>query len=373
MIRLSVAAGFSLLLALAVALIAGKVAGQDATIRVGSGTAGLGEQVSVNLEALNIAPPGLGMWTIDIIYDPEVVAPDTCSAQQGGFCNPAFDTDTVRVTGASGTGLVGDVPLAVIRFECGDVEGSSTLTVILSLLVDAGPGSPQHIAAFVENGRIDCIPPPTATPTIPGQEQTIRVGSGTAGLGEQVSGNLDALNIAPPGLGAWQIGINYDSTVVTAISCSGYTGSVCNPTFRSDKVRVFGVSLSGLVGDTTLALITFECRDLVGSSALTITLSALVDATFPPQDIAASVENGRINCVEVATPTPTPSRLLGDPNCSGTVDAVDALFILQFEARLVQSLPCPWNADVHQDGSVDSIDAALILQFVAGVIHRLPP
>ena len=35
--------------------------------------------------------------------------------------------------------------------------------------------------------------------------------------------------------------------------------------------------------------------------------------------------------------------------------------------------PCPAQADANQDGSVTAVDAALILQFNAGLLDSLPP
>ncbi len=66
-------------------------------------------------------------------------------------------------------------------------------------------------------------------------------------------------------------------------------------------------------------------------------------------------------------------KLLGDADCSGRVDSVDAALVLQFDAGFFDALPCPENADVDQDGAATSIDAALILQFDAGLLSRLPP
>ena len=68
------------------------------------------------------------------------------------------------------------------------------------------------------------------------------------------------------------------------------------------------------------------------------------------------------------TPTSTPSGVLCDVDCSGTVTSIDAALILQFVAALTDSLPCEHLADVNSNGSVDAIDATLILQFVAGLI-----
>ena len=74
-----------------------------------------------------------------------------------------------------------------------------------------------------------------------------------------------------------------------------------------------------------------------------------------------------------ATATLTPQTLVGDANCDGRVNSIDAAFVLQLEAALVASLPCEGAADASDDGVVNSIDAALILQFTAGLIPGLPP
>lgn len=65
--------------------------------------------------------------------------------------------------------------------------------------------------------------------------------------------------------------------------------------------------------------------------------------------------------------------LLGDANCDTRVDAVDAMFILQFQAGLLPSVPCALAADVNLDQRVNPLDATLILQYGAGLIFRLPP
>ena len=74
-----------------------------------------------------------------------------------------------------------------------------------------------------------------------------------------------------------------------------------------------------------------------------------------------------------STPTTGPGGLLGDVDCSGTVNAIDAALVLQFGAGLIDAMPCEENADVNEDSEVNSIDAALILQFTAGLISSLPP
>lgn len=68
-----------------------------------------------------------------------------------------------------------------------------------------------------------------------------------------------------------------------------------------------------------------------------------------------------------------PGNVLGDVNCDGVVDSIDAVFVLWFNAGVLGILPCAKNADANQDGLINSLDALVILQFHAFLLPGLPP
>jgi len=64
---------------------------------------------------------------------------------------------------------------------------------------------------------------------------------------------------------------------------------------------------------------------------------------------------------------------VGDVDCDGTVDSIDAAIVLQFVAGLYDFSRCPVTGDVNHDGRTDSVDAAIILQYSAGLLTHWPP
>ena len=144
------------------------------------------------------------------------------------------------------------------------------------------------------------------------QSEAVTVGSATINPGASNSVDVQSINFASPGLGAWEIGITYDAFVVTVLSCSESSGSVCNANFASGRVQVTGASAGGLTGDATLASITFACIT-EGTSVLAVVLDVLADATVgSPQPISPGIQNGLITCTESgglpdgpSTPRPT--------------------------------------------------------------------
>lgn len=162
----------------------GATAGSSPAIAVDSATIMAGETSTVDVNALNMAAPGLGAWSLNVVYDPSVLEQQGCTAANGSVCNPTFASDTIRISGATAAGLPGDSVLASIAFRCTEV-GSSALTITVDTLADGTPGDPQDIDASVINGSVTCIVP--STPTTPPPAPT-PPGNGGGGNGFPAAG-----------------------------------------------------------------------------------------------------------------------------------------------------------------------------------------
>ena len=224
-------------------------------------------------------------------------------------------------------------------------------------------------------------------PALAGAAQgTVRIGSAQAGVGQQVDITLSARDVGNPGIGAWTIDVSYDPATVSVVGCQAKHGGICNEAFAEDVVRVTGISVTGLMGDSDLAGISFRCEQ-EGVSLLDVSIDVFSDASVgEPQPIDAGILTGSLTCSDApppptpttVVPTPTevpaeppasePDKLAGDADCDEDVDSIDAAHVLQFEARLLAEIACPDNADANHDGRVGSIDAAIILQTSAGLL-----
>lgn len=195
----------------------------------------------------------------------------------------------------------------------------------------------------------------------PGRSQaidpTVSVSSATAPPGSQVTVDV----VVTPGtgvtIGALGIVVTYDDALLSASSCSTSTfiGTAhdCNTNLSPNQVGFAWVSvlpegISGLAGT-----ITFNTFPTEGVAFLAVTITTCADEVGNYLTCAAI--DGEITIVQpTASPTPSPTatpqptpvptpKYWGDVNCSGTVDAVDALAILRNVAGLPvsQATPCP--------------------------------
>lgn len=161
---LALSAAIAGMLAIGGLLVASQVFAASGTVEISSGSAAVGEKGLADLNALDVTSPGLGAWTIDINYDPDVVTATACSAAQGGVCNAEFADDQVRITGAVAEGLEGDSFLGTITFACGDAAGESPLDVSIFTFSDGTLGGPLPIDETIVDGTFTCGAAATATP-----------------------------------------------------------------------------------------------------------------------------------------------------------------------------------------------------------------
>ncbi|MEX0787015.1 MAG: dockerin type I repeat-containing protein [Dehalococcoidia bacterium] len=124
-------------------------------VSIGSAELGPDSEGKVELEGLDFGEPGLGAWTVDVHYNPEIVTLVDCDAEHGGLCNKSFGDGVARVTGVSATGLKGDFTLGVLTFACKNV-GASDLGLSLDVLADATLGDPQPIDGKLSHGEVVC-------------------------------------------------------------------------------------------------------------------------------------------------------------------------------------------------------------------------
>ncbi|HSP55279.1 MAG TPA: dockerin type I repeat-containing protein [Dehalococcoidia bacterium] len=68
----------------------------------------------------------------------------------------------------------------------------------------------------------------------------------------------------------------------------------------------------------------------------------------------------------------TSTDILGDANCSGAVDSIDALAVLRAGAGLGQPACLMPAGDTNCDGAANSVDALRILRFVASLTNPVP-
>jgi hypothetical protein len=188
----------------------GATAGSGPAVAVDSATAAVGETTNVNVSALDMADPGLGAWSLNVVYDAGVLEQQGCDADNGSVCNPTFAEDTVRISGATAEGMPGDSILATIDFRCTQV-GSSPLTLTVDTLADGTPGAPQDIDAEVISGSVTCLVP--STPTTPPPSTP---GNGDGGSGFPAAGGTYVGSV--PGQGTVTVVIEPNGQGIKGIS-----------------------------------------------------------------------------------------------------------------------------------------------------------
>jgi len=130
----------------------------DTLLELDSVTIQTGAQAKIELIVNDVPAPGLGAWSLGVLYNPAVVEPVACETDVAfSHCNPDFAPNRVQVVGAEASGADGDVVLASITFRCIE-PGVSDLTIVAPDIFDATEGDPQKIEIKKQSGLIACSP-----------------------------------------------------------------------------------------------------------------------------------------------------------------------------------------------------------------------
>jgi hypothetical protein len=178
------------------------------------------------------------------------------------------------------------------------------------------------------------------------------INNGPAFVIEGGSVDIDVVSRATaPGLGAWEIDIEFDQSVVDASACSTNPAwsQACNPNFMpsfpapgpDNFARVAGAEIAGVPGTALLVTYTFDATGSAGDcSALAVTVPELTDPASDPI-VNLTVSSGQICVVACA-----------DLDGDGRVTLRDGLRLL------IQILTRRYSveADLDADGDVDGRD-----------------
>ena len=114
-----------------------------------------------------------------------------------------------------------------------------------------------------------------------------------------------------------------------------------------------------------------NCADLSGKASPDPCVAKRVTLTGPAEgDIQLTVYTSTASAWNFGEPT-GPKPDLGDVNGDGTIDPLDALWVL-FQTAGISEVPWPTVSDVNDDGVIGPLDASLILQFAADMIDEFP-
>jgi len=131
---------------------------------VGSATVAPGAQVTVSVTA-DATTPGIGSYRVDVEYDASLVDATSCTSVAGQCSIDVIGVNTVRINGATTTGITGTgAALGTITFTAGSEEGVADLTVDSGTLEIADP-SAETISVTASGGEITIAVPATAAPT----------------------------------------------------------------------------------------------------------------------------------------------------------------------------------------------------------------
>ncbi|MFZ0546726.1 MAG: LamG-like jellyroll fold domain-containing protein [Candidatus Promineifilaceae bacterium] len=301
--------------------------------------------------------------TLDISYDPDIVAFDDCTTNETDFTlslcalqDGDGQPNTVSFTALSVDGVSGELLLGEVAFA-GLQQGVSGLSLTVRAFEDGSGSLPRLRDGQLRVGRSDSTleeekgiplsgkvtktadstpksqssPPGKAPDAVP---STITVGSGGVAPGESVTIPITVVVPVSNNLTAATLRFQYDPTVLTFDSCatnnSDFTLNICNQSDGDgtppDVVSFSAIAVIGVNGTLNLGTITFTGNNL-GTSDIVIVADTFEDGSGE----APVLNNGT---VDVESPTAiTLSQMSASAVSSGGNGMI--LFVLALMALLM--------------------------------------
>ena len=209
---------------------------------------------------------------------------------------------------------------------------------------------------------------------------TLEVGSVTAELkaGETVEVPITAT--ANSGYVAGVLDVSWDKTALelTDVKYSQTLAPKGNsapiPTNNPGKYTIdFGnnVATENYTGTGEFFKLVFKITDTAAAGDHAISLSGFQIYDFDINELTVTSNPGKVT-LNGGSSAVKPTYTLGDVTGDGKVNALDAAFVLRYDAGLIGPDKLDLSvADVTGDGKVNALDAAFILRYDAGLIPEL--
>lgn len=261
---------------------------------------------------------------------------------------------------AAGAGIVGGrLVVTNSTFSGNEAVDLGGALAVANLLAEAGTAEVSN-STFADN-----LGDPGAT---------IWVAAGnTAKMKNSVIGNTPGNDCEGPGTL-----VNLGGNFATDDSCTGFTKVTAEQLALGPLADNGGPTMTHALGPGSVAVdAVTDCTAADGSTAVA------QDQRGTPRPQGPACDSGAYELATgTPTPAPTPGGVKGDVDCSGIVDAVDALRILRYAAGLNPNLPAGCGGiatalldakgNMDCDDDVDAVDALRILRYVAGLDPNLP-
>jgi len=250
-----------------------------------------------------------------------------------------------------------------------------------NLAIDAGIYEPAPTPMPTPTNEPAATPTPTplVDPEIFDPEETlILMSSSTVSEGGEVVLTLEGYNL--DNLGTATVEVVYDPNILVMINCTKDPDGLfdlvqCNREYGPDRIRFNITSVTGVSGDVTIATLIFQAVGQSGDrSDIAISLPTLANAAS--ESLIIDVMDGWI----LISPAS-----VGDVTCDGVFNAIDALFMLQYDVGLREASnscthPDPskdillsTECDVNEDGLCNSVDALFSMQCDVGIANAVCP